>query len=158
MSMKVDDHCAKVVFTSLADVAGARRSKRMGSPIVAYITIMWNMEQDAIASAHDDIKRRVWKRYVDDILAIVKRDTFERLTLAHLDQVDDTSSMKFTRELKADNSTPFLDTRITERPDGKTKIVVYRKKTHTGQYLNFQSHHPLHQKLGVIRTLMDRAH
>ena len=66
-------------------------------------------------------------------------------------------SIKFTHEMEESNSIPFLDTRIIEHPDGKVKLVVYRKKAHTGQYLNFSSHHPLHQKLGVYRTLMDRA-
>ena len=32
-------------------------------------------------------------------------------------------------------------------------MAVYRS---TDQYLNYHSHYPLHQKLGVIRTLFDR--
>ena len=31
------------------------------------------------------------------------------------------------------------------------------KKTHTDQYLQYTSHHPLHQKKGVIKTLMNRC-
>ena len=31
-----------------------------------------------------------------------------------------------------------------------------KKKTHTDQYFKFSSHHLLHQKFGVIRTLLDR--
>ena len=30
-------------------------------------------------------------------------------------------------------------------------------KIHTDQYLHFQSHHPKHQKLGVVRTLRNRC-
>ena len=31
------------------------------------------------------------------------------------------------------------------------------KQANTDQYLNFASHHPKHQKLGVVRTLMHRC-
>ena len=37
------------------------------------------------------------------------------------------------------------------------KLEVYWKKTHTKQYLAFDLHHPLYQKLGVLRTLLDRC-
>ena len=34
--------------------------------------------------------------------------------------------------------------------------MYIEKKTHTDQYLNFDSHLPLHQKIGVVRSLLDR--
>ena len=35
------------------------------------------------------------------------------------------------------------------------KSTVYREVTHTDQYLNFASQQPTHQKLGVVRPLMN---
>ena len=34
---------------------------------------------------------------------------------------------------------------------------IYRKKTHTNQYLTFSSHCPEHHKLGVVCTLLDQS-
>ncbi len=50
-----------------------------------------------------------------------------------------------------------LDTLMKHQQDGNITFTVYRKPTHTDQYLHFKTHHPLHQKLGVVSTLLDRC-
>ncbi len=92
---------------------------------------------------------------MDDVLEVIKIGEAENLT-AHFNQVDPTGSIKFTYEEESDNAIPFLDTRIIKKSDGSLKLCIYRKPTHTDQYLQFHSHHPLHHKLGVVRTLIDR--
>ncbi|KAI8479390.1 hypothetical protein Bbelb_428810 [Branchiostoma belcheri] len=52
---------------------------------------------------------------------------------------------------------PFLDTKTIVEEDGNLRFEVYRKPTHTDQYLAFDSHHPLEHKLAVIKTLFHRA-
>ena len=129
----------------------------MGSPcsaIIANIFMEW-LETEAIATAPMDCKPKLRRRYVDDVLEVIKKGTTQQLT-DHLNTVDPTNNIKFTHEEEENNQIPFLDTLIIRKTDGSVKLLIYRKKTHTDQYLNFSSQHPLHQKLGVIRTLLDR--
>ena len=44
-----------------------------------------------------------------------------------------------------------------QRADGSLFITVYRKPTHTDEYLQWDSHHHLSAKFGVIHTLSHRA-
>ena len=58
---------------------------------------------------------------------------------------------------KEDGSIPFLDTIVKPEADDTLSITVYRKPTHTDQYLQWDSHHHLSAKFSVIHTLSHRA-
>ena len=93
---------------------------------------------------------------MDDTLSAAKTAKVDQLT-AFLNQLDPTGNLSYTVEMPEENKIPCLDALFHRNPDGTLKTTVYRKKTHTDQYLNFSSHHPLHHKQGVVRTLIDRA-
>ena len=74
----------------------------------------------------------------------------------HINSLED--NIKFTAETtKADGSMPFLDTLVTPRSDGSLETKVYRKPTHTNQYLQWDSHHAINNKYSIISTLLCRA-
>ena len=76
--------------------------------------------------------------------------------LQHINSVD--PAIRFTVEdNKEDGSIPFLDTIVKPEADGSLSISVYRKPTHTDQYLQWDSHHHLSAKFSVIQTLSHRA-
>ena len=54
------------------------------------------------------------------------------------------------------NKLPFLDVLVTRTEQG-FRSSVYRKPTFTGQYLNFNSHHPYTVKKGIVRCLQHQA-
>ena len=58
---------------------------------------------------------------------------------------------------KADNTIPFLDTSVSRESNGLLTTTVYRKPTHTDQYLAYDSHHPQSVKRGIVKCLYDRA-
>jgi hypothetical protein len=130
----------------------------MGSPVSPLIAnlFMEDLEEKAITTAPQEIRPRFWKRYVDDILAIVPRKAVPDL-LNHLNSMDNTGSIKFTHEEMKDCHIPFLDADICVKHNGEIKLKIFRKPTHTNQYLSFHSHHHISHKMSVVRTLVDRA-
>ena len=95
------------------------------------------------------------KRFVDDTFVILKQDKKEEF-LQHINSVD--PAIQFTtEEQKQDGSMPFLNILVTPQEDGTLTTRVYRKTTHTDQYLQLDSHHNLACKYSVINTLTHRA-
>jgi len=80
----------------------------------------------------------------------------EKLT-EFLNRLDATGSIKFTYEVEQDGMLPFLDILLERTDSGGLKLCIYRKPTHTDQYLNFSSHHPVEHKFSVVRTLLERS-
>ena len=59
-------------------------------------------------------------------------------------------------EKEQDNKLPFLDVLVTCTEQG-FRSSVYRKPTFTGQYLNFNSHHPYMVKKGIVCCIQHQA-
>ena len=65
---------------------------------------------------------------------------------------------KFKRSaICVDITIPFLDTSVSRDSNGLLTTTVYRKPTHTDQYLAYDSHHPQSVKRGIVKCLYDRA-
>ena len=60
-------------------------------------------------------------------------------------------------ETEKESKIAFLDTSVSREPDGRLTTSVYRKPTHTDQYLAYDLHHPQSVKRGTIKCLYDRA-
>ena len=60
-------------------------------------------------------------------------------------------------ETEKENKLAFLDTAVIREPDGRLTTSVYRKPTHTDQYLAYDSHHPQSVKRGIVKCLYERA-
>ena len=92
----------------------------------------------------------LWLRFVDDTFVINKAEHSQDL-LQHINNQD--PYIQFTVEPTQQGSLPFLDTHVTIEPDNTFSTTVYRKPTHTDQYLHWDSNHHITAKQSVFNTL-----
>ena len=93
--------------------------------------------------------------YIDDTCAALPPSLVDQFH-KHLNSLE--PCIQFTVESESeDRRLPFLDVQLCRDTDGTIGTSVYRKSTHTNQYLSFASHHPTAHKVAVVRTLMSRA-
>ena len=93
-------------------------------------------------------------RYVDDCFATFEERAHITKFYKHLNSIH--PNIQFTYEL-AQNNLAFLDVWISNQ-DGKLALKTYRKPTHTGLYIKWQSFVPLKYKINLVRNLLHRAY
>ena len=122
------------------------------SPIVANI-YMDHFETKALETAPHSPS--LWKRFVDDTFVILDT-THKEEFFQYINGIEE--KIQFTAEnTRAYGSLPFLDTLVTGKGDGSLSTSIYRKPSHTNQYLQWDSHHAIANKYIVINSLLHRA-
>ena len=92
-----------------------------------------------------------------DIFCIFKNrdDAFQFLDYINLGH----RNIKFTIEEEHNETLPFLDVLISHSPTMENfETTTFYKPTYTGLLLNFSSFAPFSYKIGLVRTLLDRAY
>ena len=126
----------------------------MGSPVSPVVANLFMEEFEEKALSVQTSGPRMWKRFVDDVIAVIKKER-SKLFLEYPNQQHE--KIKFTMEEERGGSVPLMDVRFKQNARGELNLEVYQKATHTNRYIHFRSHHPDSVKSGVIECLMKRA-
>ena len=120
----------------------------MGSPLSLVITniYMEGFEEEVLDTAAD--QPSLWVHYVDDTFVIWPHglDKLENFH-SHLNSLR--KSIRFTVEKEQNNHLPFLDVLVTKEGNHMT-TSIYKKATHTDQYVHYESYHRLRIKSRII--------
>lgn len=126
----------------------------MGSPLGPVIAniFMVHLEQTMIQRLSE--KMSSWYRYVDDTFTFIKEGEIESVQQA-LDSFHE--DIKFTYEIESENNISFLDVSVSRKTDGTFDTNVYRKKTDSSIYINWDAFATRQWKIGTLKGLFRRA-
>ena len=122
----------------------------MGSLISLIVPNYYMEDFETKAIKTSNYHPRVWRRYIVDILPSRKYHTrlVPRAHSFHQSLHPFYCGRDQTRWFDV-----FLDTLLIPEPDRTFSTTVYRKPTHTDQYLHWNSHHSLAAKYSVFQTM-----
>ena len=97
-----------------------------------------------------------YRRYLDDTFCLFHSEHdatlfFDYINFRH-------PNIRFTMEKQVNHKLPFLDVLIDNHDPSSSLTRIYRKKTFTGLLTNYFSFTSYSYKVGLIKTLVDRAY
>ena len=145
------DTCSKTAFLSGGKIYEQKDGVSMGAslgPVLANI-IMTELERVIVDRLIQSGSIKFYARYVDDTLLLVKPEDvngiLEKFNSYH-------KNLEFTMDTFDDCVPHFLDLEIQR--DG---LSIFRKETHTAQFVHYDSFTKWNHKIAWIRSLTTRA-
>ena len=128
----------------------------MGSPFALVLVniFMGHHEKLWLENFHGS-KILFYRQYVDDTFCLFNPDRDATVFLVYINSRH--PNIKFTMEKQTNYKLPFLDVLVDNHDPSSSLTRVYRKKTFTGLLTNYFSFSSYSYKVGVIKTLVDRA-
>lgn len=118
------------------------------SPFISEI-FMAGLESDLTTRG---LMPRFWRRYVDDVFAIVKKNDLES-TLETLNGIH--KDIRFTYEVEKEGRLPFLDILLV-RTQRTLELEIYRKTTNTNRVIPNTSQHSYPHKMAAFNHMIHR--
>jgi hypothetical protein len=155
MFLEIWDFCSRNSFFSFnneiyeqIEGSGMGMSK---SPIEASIVMEYVVEQ---ALQRLDVSVGFFKVYVDDCITSIPKDSLD-----HVIKIFNSINPKiqFTSEVENDGKLAFLDMMLIHHTNGSISTVWNQKEYASGRLLNFNSCHPIEQKVSTAYGLINRV-
>lgn len=124
----------------------------MGNPIFPLIAdLVMSME---ISPKNRNLLPRWWRRYIDDVFAVIKRSELDAIC-KFLNSQDEYPTIKFTAVPEEDGKLEFLDLLLI-RKNNEVEVGVFHKPTSTKRLIPSTSHCPTQHKGAAFHALAHR--
>ena len=153
LTLSVKSSCFLFNDVYYKQVDGVAMSSPLG-PTLANLFLVY-YEHKWLEKCPLQFRPKYYRRYIDDIFLMFESRDHVKKFFKYMNSRH--PNIQFTCEEESNNKISFLDISVT-RINNKLITSLYRKKTFSGVYLNFNSFLPMDYKKGLIHTLLFRAY